>query len=149
MRDPVPELAGQKVGLPPVGMKKPASAMQSVIVVEAVSEPVPELEGQSMHAAADVVFSLYVPKLHAETVLPRPVYPASARQSINSVEPVSEPVPEWDGQSVHAIFDAAVSLYVPEVHAATELPLPVYPASARQSFSSPEDAGLLLLDGQP
>ena len=51
-------------------------------------------------------------------------------------------------QSVHAAADAAVSLYVPEAHAATVLPLPVYPASARQSFSSPEDAGLLLLEGQ-
>ena len=49
---------------------------------------------------------------------------------------------------MHAIFDAAVSLYVPETHADTELPLPVYPASARQSFSSPEDARLLLLEGQ-
>ena len=96
VRDPVPEFAGQKVGLPPVGMKKPASAMQSAIVVEAVFEPVPELEGQA----------------------------------------------------VHAIADTAVSLYVPEVHAATALPLPVYPAFARQLFSSPEDAGLLLLEGQ-
>ena len=96
MRDPVPELAGQNVGLPPVGIKKPASAMQSVIVVDPVSEPVPELEGQAVHAAAD----------------------------------------------------AATSLYIPELHAATALPLPVYPAFARQLFSSPEDAGLLLLEGQ-
>ena len=95
-----------------------------------------------MHSAADAVVSLYVPGVHAATELPLPVYPASARQSFNTVECVPEPVPEWDGQSVHAIFDAAVSLYVPEVHAATELPLPVYPASARQSLSASEAAGL-------
>ena len=51
-------------------------------------------------------------------------------------------------QAVHTAAAAASSLYVPEVHAATLLPLPVYPASARQSFSSLEDAGLLLLEGQ-
>ena len=97
VRDPVPELAGQEVqevGLPPVGMKKPASAMQSVIVVEAVSEPVPELEGQPVHAIADAAVSLYVPEAHAATELPLPVYPASARQSFNAAEPESEPVPE-------------------------------------------------------
>ena len=148
MRKPVPELAGQNVGLPPVGMKNPASAMQSVIVVEAVFEPVPELEGQAVHAAADAAFSLYVPEAHAATELPLPVYPAFARQSFNAEEPVPEPVPELEGQSMHAAADAVISLYVPEVQADTELPLPVYPASARQSFSSPEDARLLLLEGQ-
>ena len=45
-------------------------------------------------------------------------------------------------QFVHAAADAAVSLYVPGVHADTEPPLPVYPASARQSFSAFEAAGL-------
>ena len=75
------------------------------------------------------------------------MYPASARQSFISLEDAGLLLLE--GQSVHAIFDAAVSLYVPEVHTDTELPLPVYPASARQSFSSPEDAELLELDGQP
>ena len=44
--------------------------------------------------------------------------------------------------------DAAVSLYVPEAHADTELPLPVYPASARQSLSAFEAAGLFELAGQ-
>ena len=101
-----------------------------------------------MHAIADAAVCLYVPETQAAIELPLPVYPASATQSSNEVEPVLEPVPEWEGQSVHAISDAAVSLYVPEAHAVTELPLPVYPASVRQSFSSPEDAGLLLLDGQ-
>ena len=68
-------------------------------------------------------------------------------QAVIAVEPVfALYVP--GAQSVHAAADAAVSLYVPEVQADTELPLPVYPASARQSFSSPEDAGLLLLEGQ-
>ena len=51
-------------------------------------------------------------------------------------------------QSVHSAADAAVSLYVPEVHADTELPLPVYPASARQSFSAFEAAGLVEWAGQ-
>ena len=43
---------------------------------------------------------------------------------------------------MHSAADAAVSLYVPETHADTELPLPVYPASARQSLSALEAAGL-------
>ena len=104
---------------------------------------------QPVHSTAEAAVCLYFPETHAATELPPPVYPAFARQSFNAEQPVSEPVPEWEGQSVHAAADAAVSLYVPEAQADTELPLPVYPASARQSFSSPEDAGLLELDGQP
>ena len=53
-----------------------------------------------------------------------------------------------DEQAVHSAADAAVSLYVPETHADTELPLPVYPASARQSFSAFEAAGLVEWAGQ-
>ena len=49
---------------------------------------------QAVHSAADAAVSLYFPEAHAGTALPRPVYPASARQSINAVEPVPEPVPE-------------------------------------------------------
>ena len=47
-----------------------------------------------------------------------------------------------DEQPVHAAADAAVSLYVPATHADTEIPLPVYPASARLSLSAFEAAGL-------
>ena len=95
-----------------------------------------------MHSTAEAAVCLYFPETHAATELPPPVYPAFARQSFNAEQPVPEPVPEWEGQSVHVAADAAVSLYVPEVHAATELPLPVYPASARQSLSALEAAGL-------
>ena len=49
---------------------------------------------QPVHAASEAAASLYVPVVHAATELPLPVYPASARQSINAVEPVPEPVLE-------------------------------------------------------
>ena len=74
---------------------------QAVIAVEPVfALYVPG--AQSVHAAADTIAILYFPKAHAVTELPLPVYPASALQSANLVEPVSEPVPEWEGQSVHS-----------------------------------------------
>ena len=106
----------------------PALALQSVAAVEPVAEPVPELEGQPVQATADVIVSLYLPEVHAATELPLPVYPAPALQSITVVEPVPEPVSELEGQSVQATADGVVSLYFPEEHAATEFPLPVYPA---------------------
>jgi hypothetical protein len=102
---------------------------------------------QSEQAIEDADASLYFPTAHGDRFPTVPVYPASARQSLNAVEPVSEPVPELDGQSVHATAVAA-SLYFPEAQAVTEFPLPVYPASARQSLSAFEAAGLFELAGQ-
>ena len=51
-------------------------------------------------------------------------------------------------QPVHAADDRASLLYVPASHAVTDDPLPVKPASARQSDRLDEPAALLLLDGQ-
>ena len=42
-------------------------------------------------------------------------------------------MPEWAGQLSQAATLFAEALYVPAEHAATSAPLPVYPASARQS----------------
>ena len=51
-------------------------------------------------------------------------------------------------QPVHAADERASLLYVPAAHAVTDDPLPVKPASARQSDTPDEPAALLLLDGQ-
>ena len=49
---------------------------------------------------------------------------------------------------MHAADDRASLLYVPASHTVTDDPLPVKPASARQSDRLDEPAALLLLDGQ-
>ena len=48
---------------------------------------------------------------------------------------------------MHAAADDAVPLKLPAAHAVTLDPAPVYPASAVQSFSRLDTAGLLLLEG--
>ena len=53
-------------------------------------------------------------------------------------------------QSVHADADAELLLYVPATHPVIPIaPLPVYPASAKQSISASDAAGLLLWAGHP
>ena len=86
-----------------------------------------------VQAATLFAEALYVPAEHADTLPPLPVYPASARQSVRATLPVPLPVPELDGQSVQAASLFADALYVPAAHADTLLPLPLNPASARQS----------------
>ena len=93
----------------------------------------PEWAGQLSQAATLFAKALYVPAEHAATSAPLPVYPASARQSARASLPVPLPVPELDGQSVQAASLFADALYVPAAHADTLLPLPLNPASARQS----------------
>ena len=77
--------------------------------------------------------ALYVPAAQADTLPPLPVYPASARQSDKAAWAVAAPVPELAGQLVQLSALAATALYVPAGQADTLPPLPVYPASARQS----------------
>ena len=60
------------------------------------------------------------------------------------VKPLNLPA----AQPVHAADDRASLLYVPASHTVTDDPLPVKPASARQSDRLDEPAALLLLDGQ-
>ena len=64
------------------------------------------------------------------------MYPASALQSDRASLPVLLPVPELDGQLVQASALCADVLYVPAPQADTCAPLPVNPASARQSDSA-------------
>ena len=52
-------------------------------------------------------------------------------------------------QPVHADADEELVLYVPATHPVIPVaPLPVYPASAKQSISASDAAGLSLLVGQ-
>ena len=99
-----------------------------------------------MHAADDAEEVLYVPTEHAETAPPAPVKPASARQSPTASDPVALPVPEWEGQAVQARAEAGVALNVCAEHAATLPPVPVNPASARQSVSSSEPIELPVVE---
>ena len=80
-----------------------------------------------------VATALYVPAAQADTLPPLPVYPASARQSDKADWAVAVPVPELAGQLVQLSALVAAALYVPAAQADTLSPLPVYPASARQS----------------
>ena len=56
---------------------------------------------------------------------------ASRKQSLSALDDARLLLPE--GQSVHGTPEATCSLYLPAAHAAISLPLPVYPASARQT----------------
>ena len=99
--------------------------------------PVPELVGHAEHAAEPVAV-LNVPAPHAEGVPPLlPVNPAAATQAVIAVEPVVLPVPELVGQLVHAAEPDA-TLKVAAAQAVTELPAPVWPASATQALSAVE-----------
>ena len=103
---------------------------------------------QFVQAADETAVDLYLPATHADTLLPEPVYPASATQSDNETE-ATPWVSLWGGQASQASLDIADSLYVDVGQADTLLPLPVYPASARQSDSWSDALGLLLCAGQP
>ena len=117
--------------------------------------PVPLLDGQSSHVsdvcASDALYlpatqavqsarslavSLNVPATQADTLVPLPVYPAFARQSVKAALPVLVPVPVLLGHGVQSAALLASALYDPAGHAATSAPLPVYPASARQSVKA-------------
>ena len=87
---------------------KPLSALQPVIKVELVSEPVPELGGQAVGSPPGL------PKKFA-----------SAKQLFKRVEPVVEPVPEFGGQSAHAVADSDSDLNLPEAQAEMASPRPV------------------------
>ena len=135
---------------------KPASAVQVDSAVEPVEPPVPELVGQLVHEAAPVTV-LNVPAAQAATELPTPVWPASARQSVAAVLPVVLPVPELEGHAEHAAAEPAAALKVPAAQTVTELPTPVWPASARQSVAAelavlppvPELVGQLVHAAEP
>ena len=118
-----------------------------------------------MHAAADEAVTLNVPAAQAVTLDPDPVYPASAVQSSSASDAAG--LAELSGQElqvsdacaakllylpasqlVHAAADEAVTLNVPAAQADTLDPEPVYPASAVQSSSASEAAGLPELSGQ-
>ena len=112
---------------PPVPVK-PASARQSPTASDPVALPVPELEGQVVQATAEAEAALKVCTEQAATLLPAPVNPASARQSVSSSEPVELPVVELLGQLSQASDDAADALNVSMAHSDTVLPEPVNPA---------------------
>ena len=101
-----------------------------------------------MQAAALYANALYVPAGQADTLPPLPVCPASAKHSDWALVPVFVPVPVLLGHAVQAAADVGVALNVPAMHADTLLPLPVYPASARQSLTAAECAGLCECAGQ-
>ena len=107
---------------------KPASARQSPTASDPVALPVPELEGQAVQATAEAEVALNVCTEQAATLLPAPVNPASARQSVSSSEPVVLPVVELLGQLPQASDDAAAALNVSMAHSETVLPEPVNPA---------------------
>ena len=163
--EPVPELAGHRTHemaldatalyvpaaqcdtLPPL-LVYPASARQSDKAAWAVATPVPEFAGQLVQLSALFADALNVPAGQADTLPPPPVYPASALQSVKAALAVFVPVPELDGQASQAALDIANDLYVPDKHGDTLVPLPVYPASARQALTAAECAGLCECAGQ-
>ena len=113
--------------------------------------PVPELDGQSVQAASLFADALYVPAGQADTLLPPPLYPASARQSAKASLAVLVPVPELAGHGVQVALLFASALYDPTGQADTPRPSPVYPASARQSVKASFAvlAPVPVLAGQP
>jgi len=142
--------AGQADTLPPLPVC-PASARQSDSALLPVLVPVPVLVGHSVQPTELFASALYDPTGQADTPLsPSPVYPASARQSVEASLPVLPPVPELEGQLVQASALCADVLNVPAPQAETCAPLPVNPASARQSDSAPLPVTVPVpeLDGQ-
>ena len=57
--------------------------------------------GQASQAALDIVDDLYVPDKHGDTLVPLPVYPASARQALTAAECAG--LCECAGQAAHAL----------------------------------------------
>ena len=76
----------------------PASARQASSVLAPVALPVPELGGHEVHATAEAGVTLNVPAPQAARLLPAPVNPASATQSVRASEPVKPAVVESLGQ---------------------------------------------------
>jgi hypothetical protein len=105
--------------------------------------------GHVKQAADDALSALYVPGVQAVTLLPLPVYPASARHPLSVAVPVLFPVPEWVGQVPQLAADRTASLNVSNAHASTPAPRPVKPATPTQSFSSSDEPRLLLFAEEP
>ena len=78
--------------------------------------------GQAVHAALPVV-ALYLPAAQAATLVPSPVYPASAMQFDRATDPVVV-MPVFSGQAVHAALPV-VALYLPAAQAAIVAPSPL------------------------
>ena len=125
---------------PTMEPSQPASHSQCVTEVEAVGPC--ELAGQASQAAEDDGAALYCAVVHADTLGPDPVYPASARQSCSASEAAG--LSELDGhalhvslvcavcvlnlpalQSAHEADERTVALYLPAAHADTAPPDPV------------------------
>ena len=102
--------------------------------------------GHIKHAADDALSALNVPAKQGETLLPLPVYPASAKHPLSVTMPVALPVPVLSGHEEHAAAPVA-ALNVSAAHAITLAPWPVKPATPTQSSSSSDAPGLLLLAG--
>ena len=80
--------------------------------------------GHVKQAADDALSALNVPAKQRETLLPLPVYPASAKHPLFATVPVTLPVPELSGQDEHAAAPMS-ALKVPAAHAVTLAPWPV------------------------
>ena len=115
---------------------KPASAKHPDTSAKPDDEWFPVWGGHTLHGPELPPASLYVPGRHADTALPPPMCPASALQSAKASLAVLLPVPELDGHSVQAAALFANALNVPAGQADTLPPLPVYPASPRQSVKA-------------
>jgi hypothetical protein len=92
--------------------------------------------GHIKQAADDALSALNVPAKQGETMLPLPVYPASAKHPLSATVPVA--VPELMGQSEHAAAPVA-SLKASAKQAVKGPPSgPVYPAFATQAVAAVE-----------
>ena len=77
--------------------------------------------GHVKQSADDALSALNVPAKQGETLLPLPVYPASAKHPLSATVPVALPVPELMGHDEHAAAPVA-DLNVPAAHAVGEPP---------------------------
>ena len=100
----------------------------------AVAE-VEELQG--LHGADDASSALNHPAGHADRLLPAPVHPATAWQSVSALDPELT-VEEWAGHAVHGSDEPTATLKVPLPQGFTLVPLPVKPAFARHAKSVPK-----------
>ena len=150
------------MGVPPSAPVYPALAVQAVAA--ALPATLLLLSGQSVQDVAVSVAVLYVPAPQFSHVMPLlfrpaphsfaqvpplgPLQPLMQVQAVAAVEPVKPPVPELAGQAAQAAEPKA-SLKVSAAHAEGVTPFgPVYPASAMQSSSASDAAGLPELSGQ-
>ena len=65
------------------------------------------LKSQPVHAAAELPAALYLPAVHAATLAPEPVKPASAEHALRRVLLV-DVVPVWLGHEVQAAVEDCV-----------------------------------------